>query len=83
MDNFVVKRFQPLYLTVDGIGPFRENPFTMAFLDRENKPCNLYMLISQNGRGKTTLLEVMVCLMDMLSLQEPRILGFEDLDPAA
>lgn len=80
MDNFVVDAFQPLFLTVEGIGPFRGAPFTLAFLDRENKPCNLYMLISQNGRGKTTLLELMACLMDMLSMQDPQTLGFEDLD---
>lgn len=80
MDNFIVKAFQPLFLTVDGIGPFREESFTMAFLDKKDEPCNLYMLISQNGRGKTTLLELMTCLMDMLSLREPQVLGFEDLD---
>lgn len=80
MDNFIVKTFQPLYLTVDGIGPFREEPFRMAFLDKKDEPCNLYMLVSQNGRGKTTLLELMTCLMEMLSLREPEILGFEDLD---
>lgn len=83
MDNFWVKAFRPLNLTVDGIGPFQEQPFSMTFLDREGEPCNLYMMISENGRGKTTLLELMACLMEMLALQEPIRLGFEDLDNGA
>lgn len=80
MDNFLVKTFRPLSLAVEGIGPFQEKPFTMEFLDREGEPCNIYMMISQNGRGKTTLLELMASLMGMLGLQDPTSLGFEDLD---
>lgn len=80
MDNFLVQAFRPLFLTIDGIGPFREEPFQIAFLDKEQEPCNLYLLISENGRGKTTLLETMACLMDLLGVQEPISLGLEDLD---
>jgi len=36
--------------------------------------------MSQNGRGKTTILETMYCLMSMLAKDKPTKLGHEDLD---
>lgn len=79
-EELLVNQFRPLYLAAEGIGPFRDGPFTMEFTDREGHPCNMFMILSRNGGGATTLLELMTCLMDMLSMQEPQVLGFEDLD---
>jgi energy-coupling factor transporter ATP-binding protein EcfA2 len=79
-DNFLVLDFRPLFLTVEGVGPFREAPFELDFTDANGEPCNFFLLMSQNGRGKTTLLEVMAALMGLLERREPALIGFEDLD---
>lgn len=79
-DNFLVEEFRPLFLTVEGIGPFQEQPFELDFTDANDSPCNLFLLLSQNARGKTTLLELMAALMGLLEQHEPAELGFEDLD---
>lgn len=79
-DNFLVQEFRPLFLTVEGVGPFREARYELDFTDANDEPCNFFLLLSQNGRGKTTLLEVMVALMGLLAQREPAPLAFEDLD---
>jgi energy-coupling factor transporter ATP-binding protein EcfA2 len=79
-DNFLVHEFRPLFLTVEGVGPFQETPFELDFTDADGEPCNFYLLLSQNGRGKTTLLELMVALMGLLEQREPHDIGFEDID---
>jgi len=79
-DNFLVYDFRPLFLTVEGIGPFQEAPYELDFTDANGEPCNFFLLLSMNGRGKTTLLELMASLMGLLEQREPENLGFEDLD---
>jgi hypothetical protein len=79
-DNFLVQDFRPLFLTVERVGPFRDAPFELDFTDSNGEPCNFFLLMSQNGRGKTTLLEVMATLMGLLERREPALIGFEDLD---
>ncbi len=79
-DNFLVYEFRPLFLTVEDIGPFRGQPYDIDFTDSEDEPCNFFLLMSQNGRGKTTLMELMAALMALLGQAEPDTLGFEDLD---
>lgn len=81
--NFLVHEFRPLFLTVEGVGPFQERPFALDFTDANGEPCNFYLLLSQNGRGKTTLLELMAALMGLLEQREPRAIGFEDIDMGA
>jgi DNA repair exonuclease SbcCD ATPase subunit len=67
-ENFLVKSFKPLRLTVNNIGPFQDGPMSFDFTDKQDRPCSFFLLMSKNGRGKTTLLEVMTVLFNMLAL---------------
>ena len=79
--SFRIHSFEPVQLTVENIGPFRDRVQSFGFLHHElNEPCNFYLFISQNGYGKTTLLELMATLMGMLGQREPQPFGFEPLD---
>lgn len=64
--QFLIHEFAPLWLTIDRIGPFQERMEEVDFTDANDAPCNLYLLLSKNGRGKTTALELMAALMTML-----------------
>lgn len=75
-----ILKFEPLRLSLEKIGPFQEKPVMFDFTDKNNDPCNFYFLISENGKGKTTVLEIMTVLMDMFSQKEPEVIGHEDLD---
>ncbi|MFN3594105.1 MAG: ATP-binding protein [Thiobacillaceae bacterium] len=78
---FQIHRFEPMQLTVENIGPFRSHVQTFSFLHHElGEPCNFYLFISQNGYGKTTLLELMAALMGMLGQAEPQPFHFAPLD---
>lgn len=78
---FQIHRFEPIQLTVENIGPFRSHVQTFSFLHHElGEPCNFYLFISQNGYGKTTLLELMAALMGMLGQAEPQSFHFAPLD---
>lgn len=79
-DNFLIEAFEPLWLTIEKIGPFREQPYQIDFTDSEDQPCNLFLLMSKNGQGKTTILEIMYCLMSLLGKDKPTQFGHEDLD---
>lgn len=79
-ENFFIESFEPLCLTIENIGPFRESPYEIDFTNAENQPCNIFLLMSQNGRGKTTILEIMYCLMSLLAKDKPTKFGHEDLD---
>lgn len=75
-----IKQFSPLFLTVDRIGPFQERLEEFDFTDVNEEPCNIFLFASRNGRGKTTLLELMVTMMNMLGKTELKSFGFEPLD---
>lgn len=78
---YQIHAFEPVELTVENIGPFHDKLHTFSFLHHELKePCNFYLIISQNGYGKTTLLELMATLMGMLGQREPQRFDFEPLD---
>lgn len=78
---YQIHAFEPVELTVENIGPFRNKLHSFGFLHHELKePCNFYLIISQNGYGKTTLLELMATLMGMLGQREPQPFDFEPLD---
>lgn len=79
-DNFLVLDFRPLFLTLEGIGPFQDKPFQLDFTDSNDDPCNFFLLLSKNGMGKTTLIELMAALMGLFELRDPSSLGIEDLD---
>lgn len=80
LDNFLVQEFRPLFLTVQGIGPFQESPYVVDFTDSEDQPCNFFLLLSENGRGKTILMEVMASLMRQFEHTEAGALGYEEID---
>lgn len=65
-DQFLVHQFAPLWLTIDQVGPFQDRLEAIDFTDSEDAPCNLYLFLAQNGRGKTTALELLAALMGML-----------------
>ncbi len=79
-DNLIIDGFQPLFLTVDNIGPFREQPYEIDFTDDKGEPCNLFLLLSKNGFGKTTLLEILTKLMGFVFHPKPEHFGHEDID---
>lgn len=72
--------FQPVWLTLDQVGPFRESPYEIDFTDEREEPCNLFLLMSKNGNGKTTVLEILTVLMELFGQEYPRSFGSEDLD---
>jgi len=78
---YLIHAFEPVELTVENIGPFRDKLHTFSFLHHElHEPCNFYLVISQNGFGKTTLLELMASMMSMLGQKEALPFDFEPLD---
>ena len=66
---FKIELFKPLFLTVENIGPFQGRVYTVDFTTAEDQPCNFFLLVAENGRGKTTLLETMADLMSLLSVK--------------
>ena len=75
-----ILKFELLGLSLEGIGPFQEKPIHFDFTDQQNESCNFYLLVSENGKGKTTVLEIMTVLLDMFSHKDPEKLGHKDLD---
>jgi len=80
MSDITLYEFQPLWLTLDRVGPFQDIPYEIDFTDRQDRPCNLFLLMSENGRGKTTVLECIALLMHLLGAESPNRFGHEDLD---
>ncbi len=78
-DPFVIHSFEPVWLTVEGIGPFQE-PVEFDFTDQESEPCNIFLFASENGRGKTTLFDLIACLMSLFGGGHPERFGQEELD---
>jgi predicted ATPase len=65
MNIFQIHEFTPLCLTMDRIGPFQAQPEAISFTDNNGESCNFHVLYSKNGRGKTTILELIAALMGM------------------
>lgn len=80
MDDLIIDSFQPLRLLIQGNGPFPNNPYSIDFTDDENEPCSVFLLMSENGMGKTTLLQIMTALMRMLGKREITSYGVDGLD---
>ncbi|WP_293998323.1 AAA family ATPase [Sphaerotilus sp.] len=78
--NVTVELFAPLFLSIDRVGPFQDRMEEFDFTDSDNEPCNAYLMVSKNGRGKTTVMELMAAMMNMLGRTECSSLGIEDLD---
>lgn len=81
--ELLLYEFRPLYLTLDRIGPFQDEPYQVDFTNKDNKPCNFFLLVSKNGSGKTTILDTMSSLLGLLGQAEPKEYGLEDLDRGA
>lgn len=79
MDGILIYEFKTLFLTLDKIGPF-QNAYPIDFTDTHNRPSNFFMMVSPNGMGKTTALEIFSCLMALLDKDTIDSYGHEDLD---
>lgn len=80
VNDLLIYEFRPLYLILDRIGPFQDEPYEIDFTDKDHRPCNFFLLTSKNGSGKTTVLDTMSCLLGLLGQSEPKQYGLEDLD---
>lgn len=83
MNDLIVDSFQPLRLQIEGDGAFPNKvgkPYVIDFTDEEEKPCSIFLIMSENGMGKTTLLQMMSALMRLLGKKEIRYYGVEALD---
>lgn len=80
MVNVSVELFAPLFLSIDRVGPFQDRMEVFEFTDSNDEPCNVYLMVSKNGRGKTTVMELMAAMMGMLGKVESDGVGIEDLD---
>jgi len=80
MVNVSVELFAPLFLSIDRVGPFQKRIEVFDFTDAKDEPCNVYLIVSKNGRGKTTVMELMAAMMGMLGKFESSGVGIEDLD---
>ena len=73
MMDIQIADWKLLKLTVDGVGPFQNGPQEFSFTgaqtegDGDPGPSNLYMLLAQNGYGKTTLLECIFGLFGLMA----------------
>lgn len=81
MSDLIIYEFSPIFLTLDRIGPFQESPYTIDFTNKDDLPCNFYMLVAPNGFGKTTVLDAIACAYGLLFHQDsPEKYGLYDLD---
>jgi hypothetical protein len=48
MTDVFLKRFQPIHLKLENVGPFR-SPFEMPITGFGDAPANFYLLASRNG----------------------------------
>lgn len=84
-----VRDFRLQKLTLVDVGPFREY-FEIDFTDTAQtsevdeafgrEPANFFMLLSKNGFGKTTALEVITVLLELIGNENAFHFGHFDLD---
>ncbi|MCI5146830.1 MAG: ATP-binding protein, partial [Candidatus Electrothrix sp. AR3] len=53
MNDLTIEFFQPLRLRIEGNGPFPKIPYEIDFTNEEDQPCNVFLLMSENGMGET------------------------------
>jgi hypothetical protein len=70
--ELLIHEFRPLYLHLDRIGPFQNKVYELDFTDKQNRPCNFFLLTSKNGIGKTIILSTLSCLLNLLGQSEPK-----------
>jgi len=79
-NQVLIEEFSPLFLTVDRLGPFQERMEEFDFTDSRDEPCTFYLMASKNGRGKTTVMEILATMMGMLGKEELPSFGYEPFD---
>lgn len=79
-NELLIYEFRPLCLSMERIGPFQDGVHQIDFTDKEDEPCNFFLLVSKNGFGKTTILNTLSRLLNLLGQAEPKSYGLEDLD---
>ncbi len=52
MNDLTIELFQPVRLRIEGAGPFPTIPYEIDFTDEEGQPCNVFLLMSENGMGE-------------------------------
>jgi len=80
MSDITIYEFRPLWLTLDRVGPFRSAPCEIDFTDKQDRPCNIFLLMFENERGKTTVLECIALLIRLFGAKSPSRFDCEDLD---
>ncbi|WP_199051918.1 AAA family ATPase [Aquitalea sp. ASV15] len=81
-DTFILTSFAPIVLSLERVGPFQERLEQFNFRNAGSEPCNYFLLLSRNGRGKTHILESMAALMGVLGQSpdhSPQPFQFEPL----
>lgn len=56
LDNFLIHSFEPLFLTIDKIGPFQESPVVFDFTNEDDEPCNFFYLYRKMVKEKQQFL---------------------------
>ena len=79
-NQVLIEEFSPLFLSVDRLGPFQERMEQFDFTDTHNEPCTFYLMASKNGRGKTTIMEILATMMSMLGKEELSTFDYEPFD---
>ena len=79
-EDFQLREFAPLCLSVERIGPFQNRLEEIDFTTIEGEPCNAFLLLSQNGRGKTTVLELIKALVALLGQDALSQFDYEPLN---
>lgn len=69
--SFSLIRFAPRALRLEGVGPFQDKPASLDFTTRAGEICNLFLIVGVNGLGKTTLLDSIVWLVELLEVELP------------
>ncbi|MDQ6975674.1 MAG: AAA family ATPase [Mariprofundaceae bacterium] len=78
-DQITVKKFQPLFLCLKDIGPFQEKTYIVDLTDAKGEGCNIFLLLSKNGNGKTTILRTFFQLMHCLLPPDERELALSTI----
>lgn len=74
MRSYTVEGFKPVALHLRDVGPFRESLITVDFVDgiAGEELADFFLLLAQNGRGKTTMLLAIEVLFGLLDPAGPK-----------
>lgn len=74
MRSYTVEGFKPVALHLRDVGPFRDGLVTVDFVDgiAGEELADFFLLLAQNGRGKTTMLLAIEVLFGLLDPAGPK-----------